>query len=85
MSMMTVTLKERLRNIRHGQKVFVWEMKRERERNSGGIRGELAYEQPTGKTLEEVDALFAKDEAILSRFNHQTEEKPDVHEAEVAG
>jgi hypothetical protein len=46
---------------------------------------EADLNSPTGKTLEEVDALFAKDEAILSRLNHQTEEKPDVHEAEVAG
>jgi hypothetical protein len=39
--MMTVTLKERLRNIRHGQKVFFfWEMKeREKEEQRRNLRG----------------------------------------------
>ncbi|KAJ5912080.1 uncharacterized protein N7473_001383 [Penicillium subrubescens] len=39
---------------------------------------------PTNKTLEEVDALFAKDEAILNRLNHLVDEKPTAQEIEKA-
>jgi hypothetical protein len=40
--------------------------------------------QPTNKTLEEVDALFAKDEAVLKRLNHVVDEKPTAQEIEEA-
>lgn len=45
-----------------------------------GVRTDCS--QPTNKTLEEVDALFAKDEAILNRLNHVGDEKPTVQEIE---
>ncbi|KAL3460059.1 general substrate transporter [Aspergillus heterothallicus] len=37
---------------------------------------------PTGKTLEEIDQIFAKEDAILQRLNHQVSEKEDVQEVE---
>ncbi|KAJ5778110.1 hypothetical protein N7520_001356 [Penicillium odoratum] len=42
---------------------------------------------PTNKTLEEVDALFAKDEAVLDRLNHGNhpeDEKPGMQQVENA-
>ncbi|CAI7584590.1 unnamed protein product [Penicillium manginii] len=37
---------------------------------------------PTGKTLEEIDQLFAKDGALLDRLNQSDTEKECVHEVE---
>ncbi|KAL4810639.1 general substrate transporter [Aspergillus unguis] len=37
---------------------------------------------PTGKTLEEIDQLFAKDDALLARLHHSTTEKVDVQQIE---
>ncbi|OJJ60316.1 hypothetical protein ASPSYDRAFT_1171262 [Aspergillus sydowii CBS 593.65] len=37
---------------------------------------------PTGKTLEEIDQLFAKDDALLERLHHSATEKADVQEVE---
>ncbi|KAL4891169.1 general substrate transporter [Aspergillus ambiguus] len=39
---------------------------------------------PTGKTLEEIDALFAKDEMVLDRLAHAPERKKRVDQVEVA-
>ncbi|KAL4863425.1 hypothetical protein BDV12DRAFT_189688 [Aspergillus spectabilis] len=37
---------------------------------------------PTGKTLEEIDQLFARDQTILDRLNDPITEKSDVQEVE---
>jgi hypothetical protein len=47
----------------------------------------LTGKQPTNKTLEEVDALFAQDEAVLNRLNHADhgeDEKPGTQQLENA-
>lgn len=47
----------------------------------------LTREQPTNKTLEEVDALFAQDAAVLNRLNHADrgeDEKPGLQQVENA-
>lgn len=38
--------------------------------------------KPTGKTLEEIDTLFAKDE-ILDRLGHHHEDEKDVVKQEI--
>lgn len=50
-------------------------------------RPKLTGKQPTNKTLEEVDALFTKDEAVLDRLNHVDrgeDEKPGMQQVENA-
>ncbi|KAL5363129.1 general substrate transporter [Aspergillus floccosus] len=39
---------------------------------------------PTGKTLEEIDALFAKDSVVMQRRSHGVEEKTSVEQVENA-
>lgn len=40
--------------------------------------------QPTGKTLEEIDKLFVRDEALLDQLHHRAEEKPSLQQLEHA-
>lgn len=47
------------------------------------LRWSLTLQQPTGKTLEEIDQLFAKDDAVLEHLSHPME-KSDVQEVENA-
>lgn len=50
-------------------------------------RPKLTCKQPTNKTLEEVDALFTRDEKVLNRLSHAhrgEDEKPGMLQVETA-
>jgi hypothetical protein len=36
--------------------------------------------QPTGKTLEEIDSLFARNKALVERLTPHSDEKEAVHQ-----